>query len=247
MPLETRTATTPIELRADRERRIIEGHIPHDTPSKPMGGIVEVIRPTAFRRTIDSAAEVLAYVGHDSGKIVGRRSRGTLELELKASGLYYRIHAPQTTVGEDLIENVDRGDIPYTSFGFLVRSSDGHRYTERDDGLLLRELLDVDLHHVAPEPDPAYPDATVVLRHLVDLCQADPETMAPVALRAVELAGDNAPLELRRLAESITTNQPPENRTDEQEPTSGPTISTEQELDSMRRRLEEAYALTLTE
>lgn len=118
----------------------------------------EVIAPGAFTRSLAAGADVLALADHDTAKVLGRTSTGTLQLREGADGLEYRLTLPDTTAGNDLRALAARGDLGGVSFGFnVVRDSwDGD----------LRTLHDVELHEISiVQAWPAYPTTTVSLRN----------------------------------------------------------------------------------
>lgn len=119
----------------------------------------EVIRPGAFDRALREKQDVRALFNHSSNKILGRTKSGTLRLSVDDKGLRYEIDAPNTTVANDLIESIDRGDIDASSFGFIARGQKWNETTKDGKTTYLRELNDVDLQDVSPVTFPAY-DAT---------------------------------------------------------------------------------------
>ena len=118
----------------------------------------EVIAPGAFTRSLAAGADVLALADHDTAKVLGRTSTGTLQLREGADGLEYRLTLPDTTTGNDLRALAARGDLGGVSFGFhVVRDSwDGD----------LRTLQDVELHEISiVQAWPAYPTTSISLRN----------------------------------------------------------------------------------
>src|ERR1041385_1760778 len=93
------------------ERRSMQVHqadgkitvtIPFNSLSADLGGFREKVDPRAFNRTIgDSGADVMAYWNHDTGKPLGRRSNGTLDLVADSAALTARIQGDQASWSED--------------------------------------------------------------------------------------------------------------------------------------------------
>jgi uncharacterized protein len=134
-----------------------------NTSSDDLGGFTEVIRPGAFRRTLLENKDVLSLFDHDTRAVLGRTTAGTLRLNEDAKGLHFEIDMPPTNLGRDLLVSVERGDIRGASFAFKARED---RWTQGNDGTMLRELLDVDLHEITVTAIPAYPDTEVARRSL---------------------------------------------------------------------------------
>jgi uncharacterized protein len=157
MSLERRAVA---ELRV--EGRTLAGHAALFNVEARIGRTIETIRPGAFSQSLKSAADVRAFVDHDSGKLLGRTRSRTLQLEEDARGLAFSIDVPATSLGEDILELGRRGDLSGMSFGF--RATDEHWSGRR------RELRAVDLVEISviTGGQPAYPDTTVAVRYRAD-------------------------------------------------------------------------------
>lgn len=124
-----------------------------------IGGTRERIARGAFSETIRSDAEVLAFVDHDAGKLLGRRSVGTLRLSDSDEGLAFEIDIPETTLGRDVLALAERGDLGGMSFGFTVPKGG-----ERRDGNV-RVLTQIDLKEISVVSSwPAYQGTRVEAR-----------------------------------------------------------------------------------
>ncbi len=150
------------EVRADRSR--IVGHaVVFDTRSRDLGGFVEVVRPGAVDRALQAGADVVALYNHDVSAVLGRTPQ-TLRLAKDTRGLAFELDPADTVTGRDTFELVRRGDLKGASFGFTTVTD-----TWRSDGgLVVRELLDIDLLEVSLTAFPSYPqtDVTVAQRSL---------------------------------------------------------------------------------
>ncbi|QPC90304.1 HK97 family phage prohead protease [Mesorhizobium sp. INR15] len=126
------------------------------------GEFRERIAPGAFSQSIKSQ-DVLALLHHDSSRILGRTSSGTLVLREDAKGLFFSLDAdPTTPDGATLLGLVGRGDIKGMSFGFRVLEENW----EDTGGLPLRTLKRIDLIEISAVGTPAYDDTTIGLRSL---------------------------------------------------------------------------------
>lgn len=138
MTLEKRGAA--VELRA--RGRLIEGHAAvFDSPAVIDGRFTETIRRGAFAAALAKQGDVLALQDHDAAKVLARTRSGTLRLHEDALGLAFSLDVPNTTLGRDLLEMIDRGDVGGMSFGFNV-------VDERWQGDM-RELRAVNLHEIS--------------------------------------------------------------------------------------------------
>jgi HK97 family phage prohead protease len=141
--------------------------------SEVMFDFVEIVKPGAFKRSLDSGEDVCALAHHQSAGIIGRRSAKTLRVSEDAKGLAIEVDVPDTTVGRDLLTLVKRGDITGMSFGFqTVQDKWSWEQAQGKPKLYIRELLDVDLFEVSAVIWPAYPSTSVEARSLEEFARA---------------------------------------------------------------------------
>lgn len=120
----------------------------------------EKIAPGSFTRTLKENPDVFAFAQHDQSRVIGRTKAGTLELREDKKGLLATITPPNTTLGNDIIEDVRSGNIDGLSIGFLaVKAS-----FEIDGRREIRTLEDVDLVEISVVTMPQFEDATVSVR-----------------------------------------------------------------------------------
>lgn len=137
--------------------------------SEDLGGFRERIDPAAFDYSINENVDVRALVDHESGKVLGRRSNGTLRISTDTRGLKVEIDLPETSYANDLKSLMARGDISQMSFAFTVPPNGDSWDGTTEDGLRLRTLKDVRLVEVSVVAIPAYPDTTAALRKMQSL------------------------------------------------------------------------------
>jgi HK97 family phage prohead protease len=137
--------------------RIISGYaLIFNSESLDLGGFREVVRPEAIDRSL--RLDVLALADHDSARVLGRVSSGTLRLTKDARGLRITIDLPETSAGRDVYESVRRRDVRSMSFGF---SNAKDEWTLAADGTPLRHLYDLVLREVSVVTFPAYTSTSV--------------------------------------------------------------------------------------
>ena len=164
-----------IEFR-EAESRKVEGYASvFNSRSKDLGGFTEIIDPAAFNGVIERS-DVLALLNHDQDRGVLARSRkgvGSLTLTVDERGLHYSFDAPNTALGNELVEGLKRGDISTSSFAFTVA---GERWDKEEDGRYVRTITQIDkLYDVSPVYNEAYEDTTVALRSLDAVKEAEEE------------------------------------------------------------------------
>ncbi|BFH11753.1 peptidase U35 [Paenibacillus dendritiformis] len=121
MEKERRMLTNKVELRADNEEsapRIVGYGLRFNVWSQDLGGFVERIDPKAINEA--DMSDVRCLIDHESGKVLGRTTSGTLRLAVDDFGLRYEVDPPDTTYASDLIKVMKRGDINQSSFAFRI-------------------------------------------------------------------------------------------------------------------------------
>jgi uncharacterized protein len=159
-------AAVGLELRqgANHSKRLVGYAAVFGSRSLDLGGFVEIIRKGAFSRSLGEGVDIRAFVNHDPGRIIGRRSAGTLQIEEDMLGLRVEITPPDTQDGRDILENVRVGNLDGMSFGFRV-PRDGDIW-DLEQQPPVRELVSVELREVSIVSMPAYPKTEVALRSL---------------------------------------------------------------------------------
>ena len=171
-----------IEIRAIRstpvvnpDSRTVEGYaVVFNSLSEDLG-FYETINPAAITEDVLMRSDVFCLFNHDQDKVLARSKYGTgsLQLQLDEQGLKYSFTAPNTDLGDELLEYLRRGDIDSSSFAFTVSTDEGSEvWTTGTDGRQYREILKIDsLHDVSPVWTPAYSSTSVSQRTLDKLNQ----------------------------------------------------------------------------
>lgn len=153
----------------DEESRHVEGYaLLFNTDSLPMwgGDLIERIAPTALDGVLEKS-DVLCLMNHDERRGVLARYRmgkGSLSLTIDDKGLKYAFDAPNTALGDELVESLKRGDIAESSFAFTVAEDNWER---KSDGSYVRTIVQIEqLYDVSPVYYPAYEDTSVAIRSL---------------------------------------------------------------------------------
>lgn len=121
----------------------------------------EKISPGAFLKTLaDKTRDKFMLINHDWNKVVGR-TNSNLSLEEDGQGLRFELSVPNTSDGNDLLENVRLGLIRGCSFGFNILNQ---KTRWDDDWNFYRDITEVDLFEVTATPLPAYGDTEINCR-----------------------------------------------------------------------------------
>ncbi|NFQ86832.1 HK97 family phage prohead protease [Clostridium sporogenes] len=167
--------TVNLEFRStDFEKRSIEGYAAIFSDEyvklKDRWGdsFYEKVSPGAFLKTLaDKTRDKFMLINHDWNKVVGR-TNSNLSLEEDTKGLRFTLEVPNTSDGNDLLENVRLGLIKGCSFGFNIINQ---KTRWDDEWNFYRDITEVDLFEVTATPLPAYSDTEINCRsELSNIC-----------------------------------------------------------------------------
>lgn len=156
-------------LSNENERQVTGYAIVFNKESRDLGGFTEIIEPKAITDVLEKS-DVLCFLNHNEDRGLLARSKygkGSLDLTVDDTGLKYRFEAPNTALGDELLEGLKRGDISTSSFAFTI---DEDKWEKRSNGSYLRKITKFkELFDVSPVYKEAYPDTTVALRKMENL------------------------------------------------------------------------------
>ncbi|WP_245809656.1 HK97 family phage prohead protease [Cohnella massiliensis] len=170
---EIRALPVTFEVRENESedgKRTITGAIKYNTESAEMrdywGDVfVETIDKEAFKDSL-AARNVVGLWSHDAAQVLGNTKSGTLRLTNMENELRFELDIPNTTVGNDAWELIQRGDVDGVSFGMKV-TKDKWSSEKRDNGRIYRRnILNAELYEISPVAFPAYPANEVAARSL---------------------------------------------------------------------------------
>jgi len=138
-----------LELRQENETdtptMTIAGIIPYESRSLDLG-FFEIIKPTAFNKTLSDKADVKLLQNHESMKPLARTKNDTLKLRSDNEGLHFEaVLNPNISFHRDVFETIKNGIADGVSFGFQV-IKDAFR---NEGGKVVRELLEVKLKEIS--------------------------------------------------------------------------------------------------
>ena len=152
------------------EGRTISGYaIVFDVESRVLaswdGDFVEIIERGAVDDELIAQNDVKALFNHCSNMLLARsvNGNGTLKLAVDDHGLRFEFEAPNTTLGNDVLELVKRGDLQGCSFAFTA-DEENIKYSREGDRRLRRVRKLSGLYDVSVVVDPAYTQTNVDAR-----------------------------------------------------------------------------------
>ena len=149
---------------ADEEKRTVEGYALLFGVSSDGLSFEEVIERGALDGVIEKS-DVFALMNHSQSRgILARcnQGNGSLSLSVDSKGLKYRFEAPKTALGDELLENIRRGEINESSFSFDVEKD---TWEKKSDGTWKRTVSKVgNLYDISPVYNAAYSKTSVYMR-----------------------------------------------------------------------------------
>lgn len=176
--IEVRSIVSDLQIRQQEDGskgRTITGYAAKfDTWSEPIyGWFVEKIARGAFEKT--DMSDVIMVFNHDISGVLARTTSGTLKLSVDETGLRFEFEAPDTSLGNDMLELVKRGDISKCSFKFVVET-DEWRYADDANKLEYDERTVkaiARLYDVSLVTYPAYKDTEASVREHLEQRKRD--------------------------------------------------------------------------
>lgn len=158
------------EFRILPDSRKIEGYaLLFDVESRDLGGFKEVIERNALDGVIENS-DILALYNHNENNVLARATNGngTLSLDVDEKGLKYSFEAPDTPLGNEVFNAIQRGDLRNSSFAFTV-DKQGQKWEKRDNIFVRTITRFKELFDVSPVFRPAYTDTSVAVRSLTEV------------------------------------------------------------------------------
>jgi len=139
-----------------------EGYAAVFNSDTSIGGYwIERFAPGAFSKSLREN-DVVALNSHETARVVGRTSSGTLTLREDDKGLAFENTLPDTTDGRDLAVLIKRGDVAGMSFAFRATKEQWDETTDPPT----RTILEARIYEITYTAFPAYPSTEVGLRSL---------------------------------------------------------------------------------
>lgn len=163
---EIRNITFQVTANEEDKKRTVEGYALLFGVSSDNLGFEEVIERGALDGVLGKS-DVFALLNHDRSKGILARAKngnGSLSLEVDTKGLKYRFEAPKTALGNELLENLRRGEIDQSSFAFTVADG-GEKWERQKNGVWKRTISKFErIYDVSPVYNAAYSKTSVYMR-----------------------------------------------------------------------------------
>lgn len=186
--IQRREAVTDANAPGDNEpsSRMVYGYaMLYDTPTVLWESddfqYVEVFERGAATEALKNS-DIRALFNHNPNYILARTSSNTLVVREDDKGLYFEFEAPETSMGNDLLVSIQRGDISQASFAFDISERSVLREQKADGKkevmtITIRKMSE--LYDVSPVTYPAYKDTEVSMRSMITEIQAEPKADQP--------------------------------------------------------------------
>jgi HK97 family phage prohead protease len=169
---ERRASNSNLEVRSESDgTRTLSGVcVVYNTLSQDMGGWFEKIAPGAFSESLAQRSQAVLF-SHDDSKVLGKVKAGTTSFEDSHTVLRYSCKLGNSSLANDVVDMVSRGDIESNSFGFSVLEDDW----SNEGGKVTRVVRKGIIYEASPVLYPAYetPQNVVNVRAALRSCPAE--------------------------------------------------------------------------
>ena len=170
---------------------------------------IEVIAQDAITDELLQRSDVVMNYAHDDNNILARsrNGEGTLKLSVDDKGLFFQFEMPNSALGDQVLESINRGDISECSFAFTL-GNDCETWTQEEDGTIIRTINNIlGLYDCAIVTHAAYPETEVSARSLKKLIELYNMKKKDVKLREEALDKEEKPQEEKPQEEKADCNK----------------------------------------
>lgn len=172
--------------------------------------------PLPFIEYIDSGAldgvdlsKLLLLYAHDYDNVLSRADAGTLTTKIDENGLTFTATLPDTTLANDVRENINAGNLQGCSFGFnLPTNGSGETWSTRSDGVQIHHVTHIEsVSELTITPIPAYTQTSVqVQRDLAEYLRMKGEKKTMETQNSSVAASSATSATSKRAAETVATS-----------------------------------------
>ena len=220
------------------ESRRIEGFIPYNSESSDIG-FYEVLDPHCFDKTLRESKDIRALFNHTDENILARTKNNSLHFENREDGLYFNFEAPNTTIGNDVLEMAKDDLLSGTSFGMIVMNDEWRTV----EGRQCRKVKEARLIEVSVLTSlPAYPDSAVYCRSLSEALGGK-ETLDDTDIDSIKAEMEKLSALLPKKEEESVDDSNTQSETKGQESTTEPSEEEVKQLNDLMERLNEVQKI----
>lgn len=220
------------------ESRRIEGFIPYNSESSDIG-FYETLDPHCFDKTLRESKDIRALFNHTDENILARTKNNSLHFENREDGLYFNFEAPNTTIGNDVLEMAKEDLLSGTSFGMIVMNDEWRTV----EGRQCRKVKEARLIEVSVLTSlPAYPDSAVYCRSLSEALGGK-ETLDDTDIDSIKAEMEKLSALLPKKEEESVDDSNTQSETKGQESTTEPSEEEVKQLNDLMERLNEVQKI----
>lgn len=220
------------------ESRRIEGFIPYNSESSDIG-FYEVLDPHCFDKTLRESKDIRALFNHTDENILARTKNNSLHFENREDGLYFNFEAPNTTIGNDVLEMAKEDLLSGTSFGMIVMNDEWRTV----EGRQCRKVKEARLIEVSVLTSlPAYPDSAVYCRSLSEALGGK-ETLDDTDIDSIKAEMEKLSALLPKKEEESVDDSNNQSETKGQESTTEQSEEEVKQLNDLMERLNEVQKI----
>lgn len=167
---DIRTTDNTVRALANDDKHVISGTAIVFNQRSQWMGFYEEIKPDAVRDV--KFDDTLLLYNHEYGNILARVQARNLDITVDDNGVYFRAELPNTTLANDVYNDIQARNVQGCSFGFNI-AKDHWTVTENDEPLHIIDRID-SITELSVTPIPAYSQTSaMVSRSLEDFKKSE--------------------------------------------------------------------------
>lgn len=172
---DIRTTDNTVRAMANDDKHVISGTAIVFNQRSQWMGFYEEIKPDAVRNV--KFDDTLLLYNHEYGNILARVQAHNLDITVDDNGVYFRAELPNTTLANDVYNDIQARNVQGCSFGFNI-AKDHWTVTENDEPLHIIDQID-SITELSVTPIPAYSQTSaMVSRSLEDFKKTEKDKEA---------------------------------------------------------------------
>lgn len=172
---DIRTTDNTVRALANDDKHVISGTAIVFNQRSQWMGFYEEIKPDAVRDV--KFDDTLLLYNHEYGNILARVQARNLDITVDDNGVYFRAELPNTTLANDVYNDIQARNVQGCSFGFNI-AKDHWTVTENDEPLHIIDQID-SITELSVTPIPAYSQTSaMVSRSLEDFKKSEKDKEA---------------------------------------------------------------------
>lgn len=208
---DIRTTDNTVRAMANDDKHVISGTAIVFNQRSQWMGFYEEIKPDAVRNI--KFDDTLLLYNHEYGNILARVQARNLDITVDDNGVYFRAELPNTTLANDVYNDIQARNVQGCSFGFNI-AKDHWTVTENDEPLHIIDQID-SITELSVTPIPAYSQTSAMVSRSLEKFKKAEKDKEAANMDEKELKKNQEPVKEQK---TETVEEPKENENRSEEP-----------------------------